>query len=257
MNFEDLGLQQVKNIAESIRAYRRFWVRAQNRLSRSRKSRSRGQDLRETSNRYDKLASRVSPLLYRRLEDVLRRHAGTVKSGGELNLSASVLTSDILKSVGTSFPPGHFSRQHERKLGEGVQGYLPERKLLVLCQQLETANLLIVQFLIDSGSRLPNYPGVEPLLQTESGLTLGQSSRGQRPTRGPVVLSELLLFTHRPTMRIVYLRQRSSITWLILSQLRCRHIWMLYKSSWVKRSNKVTFHHSRIIDQVKLLLRLN
>jgi len=129
VNFEDLGLQQVKNIAESIRAYRAVLGSGTVSDRPQPKVEAPRQDLRETSNRYDRLASRVSPLLYSGLEDVLRRHAGTVKSGGELNLSASVLTSDILKSVGTTFPPGHFSRQHERKLGEGVQGYFAGAKI--------------------------------------------------------------------------------------------------------------------------------
>ena len=73
-------------------------------------------------------------MLYSGLEDVLRRHAGTVKSGGELNLSASVLTSDTLKMAGTTFPTGHLGRQHERKLGEGVQGYFAEAKIAGFAQ---------------------------------------------------------------------------------------------------------------------------
>jgi len=51
-----------------------------------------------------------------------------VQPSGEINLSASVLTNDILKIVGTTFPPGHLGRQHQRKLGEGVQGYFAEAK---------------------------------------------------------------------------------------------------------------------------------
>ena len=89
---------------------------------------------RETSNRYDRLTSRLSPLLYSGLEDVLKRHAGTLKPSGELDLSASVLTSDLLKLVASTIPPGHSGRQHERKLGEGVQGYFAEAKIAGFAQ---------------------------------------------------------------------------------------------------------------------------
>ncbi len=129
VSFEDLGLQQVKNIAESIRAYRAVLGSGTVSAEPQQKIEVPRQDSRETSNRYDTLMSRLSPLLCRGIEDVLNRHARTIKPSGELNLSASVLTSDILKIVGTTFPPGHFSRQHERKLGEGVQGYFASAKI--------------------------------------------------------------------------------------------------------------------------------
>jgi len=134
VNFEDLGLQQVKNIAESIRAYRAVLGSGTVSAESQRKVEAPRQDLRETSNRYDRLASRVGPLLYSGLEDVLKRHAGTLKPSGELDLSASVLTSDLLKFVAATIPPGHSGRQHERKLGEGVQGYFAEAKIAGFAQ---------------------------------------------------------------------------------------------------------------------------
>ena len=134
VNFEDLGLQQVKNIAESIRAYRAVLGSGTVLAKPQQKVEVPRQDLRETSNRYDRLTSRLSPLLYSGLEDVLKRHAGTLKPSGELDLSASVLTSDLLKFVASTIPPGHSGRQHERKLGEGVQGYFAEAKIAGFAQ---------------------------------------------------------------------------------------------------------------------------
>jgi len=128
VNFEDLGPQQVKNIVEPIRAYRAVLGSGTVSAGPQQKIEVPRQDPQRISNLYNTLTSRLSPLLYSGLEDVLRRHAGTVKPSGELNLSASVLTSDILKFVATTFPPGHLGRQHERKLGEGVQGYFAEAK---------------------------------------------------------------------------------------------------------------------------------
>ncbi len=134
VNFEDLGLQQVKNIAESIRAYRAVLGSGTVSAEPQMKVEAPRQDLQRISDRYDRLTSRVGPLLYSGLEDVLRRHAGTLKPSGELDLSASVLTSDLLKSVASTIPPGHSGRQHERKLGEGVQGYFAEAKIAGFAQ---------------------------------------------------------------------------------------------------------------------------
>jgi len=134
VSFEDLGLQQVKNIAESIRAYRAVLGSGTVSAEPQKKVEVPRQDSRETSNRYDTLMSRLSPLLCRGIEDVLNRHARTIKPSGELGLSASVLTSDLLKFVASTIPPGHSGRQHERKLGEGVQGYFAEAKIAGFAQ---------------------------------------------------------------------------------------------------------------------------
>ena len=73
VNFEDLGLQQVKNIAEPIRAYRAVLGSGTVSVGSQQKIEVPRQDRRETSNRYDRLTSRLSPLLYRGIDDVLQR----------------------------------------------------------------------------------------------------------------------------------------------------------------------------------------
>jgi len=87
------------------------------------------QDLRETSNRYDTLTSRLSPLLYSGIENLLHRRAATLKSSGDLNFSASMLTGGLLRNVASTYPLGHSTRSIERKKGEGVRGYFAEAKI--------------------------------------------------------------------------------------------------------------------------------
>jgi hypothetical protein len=86
-------------------------------------------DLRETSNIYNTLTSRLSPLLYSGIEDVLHRRKETFKSGGDLNYCVSVLASGLLRTVGSTLPPGHSVRQREQKIGEGLQGFIFDEKV--------------------------------------------------------------------------------------------------------------------------------
>ena len=92
------------------------------------------QDYFKVSRAYNSLTSRLSPLLYSGIEDVLHRHARMLTPGGELNLSVSVLTGGLLRNAASTFPPGHSGEQQERKLGEGVQGFLAEAKVAGFAQ---------------------------------------------------------------------------------------------------------------------------
>jgi len=73
VNFEDLGLQQVKNIAESIRAYRAVLGSGTVSAEPQKKVEAPREDLQRITNLYNTLTSRLSPLLYRGIEDVLQR----------------------------------------------------------------------------------------------------------------------------------------------------------------------------------------
>ena len=59
-----------------------------------------GQEHRETSNRYDRLTSRLSPLLYRGIDDVLQRRHNTFKPGGELNFVVLAPINGFYRLVG-------------------------------------------------------------------------------------------------------------------------------------------------------------
>ncbi len=86
VNFEDLGPQRVKNIAEPIRAYRAVLGSGTVSAEPQQKIEVPRQDLRETSIIYKTLMAWLNPLLCRGIEDVLQRWKKTLKSGGDSNL---------------------------------------------------------------------------------------------------------------------------------------------------------------------------
>jgi len=129
VNFEDLGPQQVKNIAEPIRAYRAVLGSGTVSAGPQQKVEVPRQDPRETSNLYNKLMVRLSPLLYRGIEDVLQRWKKTRKSGGDLNLTVHARMDDVYRVVGSTLPAEHPLRQISAKLGEGPRGFFAERKV--------------------------------------------------------------------------------------------------------------------------------
>jgi len=85
-NFEDLGPQQVKNIVEPIRAYRAVLGSGTVSAEPQKKIEAPRQDHRETSNLYKPLMARLSPLLYKGIEDILHRRKETFNAVEELNL---------------------------------------------------------------------------------------------------------------------------------------------------------------------------
>ncbi len=129
VGFEDLGLQQVKNIAGSIRAYRAVLGSGTVSAEPQKKVEVPRQDLRETSNRYDRLTSRLSPLLYRGIDDVLLRWKKTLKSAGDLNFVVVAPINGFYRSVGGSGPAEDPERQNSTKVGEGIRGFFTERKV--------------------------------------------------------------------------------------------------------------------------------
>ncbi len=129
INFEDLGLQQVKNITEPIRAYRAVLGSGTVSAGPQQKIEVPRQDLRETSNRYDTLKSRLSHLLCRGIDDVLQRWQNTFKPGGGLNFGVYARINDFYRVVGATYPAEHPVRQNSTKLGEGLIGFFAERKV--------------------------------------------------------------------------------------------------------------------------------
>jgi len=129
VNFEDLGPQQVKNIAEPIRAYRAVLGSGTESARSQQKVEVPRQDLRETSNLYTKLMARLSPMLYRGIEDVLQRWKTTFKSGGDLNFVVLAPINGFYRVVGATYPAEHPMRQNNTKLGEGLRGFFAERRV--------------------------------------------------------------------------------------------------------------------------------
>ncbi|MEC4681283.1 MAG: hypothetical protein VST67_11390, partial [Nitrospirota bacterium] len=87
------------------------------------------QDLREASNLYNKLMARLSPMLYKGIEDVLQRWKKTLKSGGDLNLVVVAPINGFYRVVGATFPADAPMRQNNSKLGEGLRGFFTERRV--------------------------------------------------------------------------------------------------------------------------------
>jgi len=130
VNFEDLGPQQVKNIAEPVRAYRAVLGSGTVSAEPQKKVEVPRQDLRETSNLYNTtLTTRLSPVMYKGIQDVLDRTKKTVKSGGRLNFSVSVLTGGLIRYAASTMPGGDSGRQRDRKIGEGIRGYFTKAKI--------------------------------------------------------------------------------------------------------------------------------
>ncbi len=130
VNFEDLGPQQVKNIAEPIRAYRAVLGSGTESAGPQKKIEAPRQDPRqEISNLYKSLTSRLSPLLYRGIDDVLQRWKQTLKPSGDLNLVVSAPINGFYRVVGATYPAEHPFRQNNTRLGEGLRGFFSERRV--------------------------------------------------------------------------------------------------------------------------------
>jgi len=128
VTFEDLGPQQVKNITEPIRAYRAV-LSSGTVSARPQQKVVQRQDHRETSDLYNRLMTRVSPLLCRGIEDVLQRRKTTYNPGGLLNFGVLAPINGFYRMVGATIPTEHPSRQNSSKVGEGTRGFFTERKV--------------------------------------------------------------------------------------------------------------------------------
>jgi len=83
----------------------------------------------KVSHAYNTLTSRLSPLLYSGIEDVLQRRKETFNSGGNLNFTVQVLATGLLRTAGSTRPLGHPVRQIVQKIGEGSRGYFAKEKI--------------------------------------------------------------------------------------------------------------------------------
>jgi len=129
VNFEDLGPQQVKNIAEPIRAYRAILSSATESDRPQQKIEVRRQEIQRITNLYNTLKSRLNPLLCRGIEDILHRHKKTLKSDGNLVFQVNAPINGFYRVVGGTTPAEHPARQNSTKVGEGTQGVFAERRV--------------------------------------------------------------------------------------------------------------------------------
>ncbi len=161
VTFEDLGPQQVKNIAEPIRAYRAVLGSGTVSAGPQQKIEVPRQDLRqEISNLYKTLTSRLSPLLYRGIDDVLQRRKETFDPEGDLIFVVSAPINGFYRLVGATLPAEHPLRQYESKLDEGFRGFFYNRKVGAIFPQAGSSLILkaIAPFLIEPETYLAKFP---------------------------------------------------------------------------------------------------
>jgi len=75
------------------------------------------------------LTSRLNPLLYRGIEDVLRRWQITLNPMGVSDLVVVAPINGFYRVVGATLPPDSPLRQNNSKIGEGTRGFFAERKV--------------------------------------------------------------------------------------------------------------------------------
>jgi len=160
VSFEDLGPQQVKNIAEPIRAYRAVLGSGTVSAGLQQKVEVPRQDLREGSDRYDRLTARLGPLLYRGIDDVLQRWQNTFKPGGGLVFFVYAPIYGFYRAVGATLPTEAPQRQNSVKVGESIPSFFAERKERAMCAEAHWFNLrrASVQFLIVMDKYLRRFP---------------------------------------------------------------------------------------------------
>jgi len=124
VSFEDLGLQQVKNIAESIRAYRAVLGSGTESAKPQQKTEVPRQDHRETSNIYKTLMARLSPVLYKGIEDVLQRHKKTLKWHGDLTFHVFAPINGFYRNVGSTHARSLFRGRTVRRLEKVYEVFL-------------------------------------------------------------------------------------------------------------------------------------
>jgi len=129
VNFEDLGLQQVKNIAESIRAYRAVLGSGTVSAEPKQKVEVPREDLRGGSDLYNKLMTRLNPLLCRGIEDTLQRWKERFKPDGGLIFWVWAPINGFYRHVGSTTPAEAPQRQNSSKIGEGMPSFFAERKV--------------------------------------------------------------------------------------------------------------------------------
>lgn len=87
------------------------------------------QDLRETSNLYRTLTSRLSPLLYGGIEDVLQRRVKSLELPQGLNFSVYAPIRGVHRLVASTFQQSAPIRQIELEPDEGFTGFIMNRQV--------------------------------------------------------------------------------------------------------------------------------
>jgi hypothetical protein len=127
------------------------------------------QDYFKISRAYNTLTSRLSPLLYSGIEDVLHRRAKALKLGRELNLSVFAPINGFYVTVGSTLPSEDPVRQLELEPGEALPGFFANRKVAGFARAGWHAKLEANRAVFDrAGQQIGEVP---PLREVNKGKT--------------------------------------------------------------------------------------
>ena len=84
----------------------------------------------QTANLYNTLQSRLCPMIYSAVEEVLQRRVKLLDFAKDLNFSVFAPVRGLYRVVGSTFPPEDPIRQAEFEPGEGVTGFVGDRKII-------------------------------------------------------------------------------------------------------------------------------
>jgi len=84
----------------------------------------------QTANLYNTLQSRLCPMIYSAMEEVLQRRVKQLDFAGDLNFSVDAPIKGLYRTVGSTYPPEDPGRQMELEPEEGVTGFVTKRKVI-------------------------------------------------------------------------------------------------------------------------------
>lgn len=84
----------------------------------------------QTANLYNTLQSRLCPMIYSAIEEVLQRRVKLLDFAKDLNFSVYAPVVGLHRVVASTFPPEDPLRQIELEPGEGVTGFVGNRKVV-------------------------------------------------------------------------------------------------------------------------------
>ncbi len=125
------------------------------------------QDFFKVSRAYNTLTSRLSPLLYSGIEDVLHRRAKTLKLSGDLRFNVWAPINGFYVTVGSTLPSEDPVRQIELEPVEGLPGFLANRRVAGFAQAGWHAKLEANRAVFDrAGQQIGEVP---PLREVNKG----------------------------------------------------------------------------------------
>ncbi len=117
------------------------------------------QDYFKVSRAYNTFTSRLSPLLYSGVEDVLQRRAKTPEIEPGFYFTAFAPVKKLYRVIASTFPSEDPIRQLELGSGEGLPGFVAEQKIACFARLREWSLILFALSLTGPDNRLVKQQG--------------------------------------------------------------------------------------------------